>query len=391
MAIYSVAQITKYLKNLLLSDSIVSDLWVRGEVSNLTKSGAGHFYFTLKDSDSQMRCVMFRPAFGSENLHNGSAVSLHGNVSIYEVRGDIQLYVDMVQPEGVGDLYLEFERLKLSLEQDGLFLDANKKELPPFPKRIGIVTSPSGSVWHDIQNIIRRRYPIIELCIAPTTVQGDKAASEIVEAIRLFNNESLMDLLIIARGGGSIEELWPFNEEIVARAIYASSIPIISAIGHETDYTISDMVADRRAPTPSAAAEIAVPDINDLRDDIIWSEQKLNGAISTRVAQYRQSLGRIETSLSLNKPATSIRKQKIDELLSKNMSSLKSYTLITTERVRSLESMLLSLKPDAVLNRGYAIVENQSKSQIIQSVDNVDIGDTIDITIRDGTFSAKAL
>ncbi len=391
MAIYSVGQINKYLKSLLLSDSIVSDLWVRGEVSNLTKSGAGHFYFTLKDSDSQIRCVMFRPAFGSENLNNGSAVSIHGSVSIYEVRGDIQLYVDMVQPEGVGDLYLEFERLKLSLEQDGLFLETNKKDLPRFPKRIGVVTSPSGSVWHDIENIIRRRYPLIELCIAPTTVQGDKAAHEIVEAIHLFNSESRMDLLILARGGGSIEELWPFNEEIVARAIYTSTIPIISAVGHETDYTISDMVADLRAPTPSAAAEIAVPDINDLRDNIIWSVQKLRGKISNNVTHHRQNLGRVETYLSLNKPSTSIRKQKIDELLSRNMSILKSYTLLTMERVRSMESILLSLKPDSVLNRGYAIVENQSKLGIVRSVDNVDIGDTIDITISDGTFSAKAL
>ena len=391
MAIYSVAQITKYLKNLLASDSIVSDLWVRGEISNLTKSGAGHFYFTLKDLDSQIRCVMFRPAFGSDHLHNGSAVSLHGNISIYEVRGDVQLYVDMVQPEGVGDLYLEFERLKLTLEQDGLFLESNKKNLPQFPKRIGVVTSPSGSVWHDIQNIIRRRYPIVELCIAPTTVLGDKAAPEIVEAIRSFNNESVVDLLIIARGGGSIEELWPFNEEMVARAIYSSSIPVISAIGHETDYTISDMVADYRAPTPSAAAEIAVPDINDLRDDITFSIQRLTVESSNKFIQYRHALTNMESSLSTNRPTTSMRKQKIDELLARNISSLKSYTLITAEKLRSMESILLSLRPNAVLNRGYAIVENQSKAQIVRSVDNVNIGDTIDITVSDGSFSAKTL
>ena len=391
MAIYSVAQITKYLKNLLASDSIVSDLWVRGEISNLTKSGAGHFYFTLKDLDSQIRCVMFRPAFGSDHLHNGSAVSLHGNISIYEVRGDVQLYVDMVQPEGVGDLYLEFERLKLTLEQDGLFLESNKKNLPQFPKRIGVVTSPSGSVWHDIQNIIRRRYPIVELCIAPTTVQGDKAAPEIVEAIRSFNSESVVDLLIIARGGGSIEELWPFNEEMVARAIYSSSIPIISAIGHETDYTISDMVADYRAPTPSAAAEIAVPDINDLRDDITFSIQRLTVESSNKFIQYRHALSNMESSLSTNRPTTSMRKQKIDELLARNISSLKSYTLITAEKLRSMESILLSLRPNAVLSRGYAIVENQSKAQIVRSVDNVNIGDTIDITVSDGSFSAKTL
>ena len=389
MAIYSVTQITDYLKDLLAADQIISELWIRGEVSNLTKSGAGHFYFTLKDSQSQIRCVMFRPAFGSDNLQDGSEISAHGRISLYDVRGDLQFYVDLVQPEGVGTLHLELERLKTTLEKEGLFLGSRKRALPEFPNRIGVITSPAGSVWHDIQNIIRRRYPLVELCLAAATVQGDKASSDIVSAISLLNENTNVDLIIIARGGGSIEELWPFNEESVARAIYGSNIPIISAIGHETDYTISDLVADYRAPTPSAAAEVAVPDRLELEQTIISQTRRMLHEIWRSTNSYRQEVKYITSRLINNAPEIVVRKQRIDEILSKNLAKLKSEILLTSERIRSIELRLNSLKPNEVLKRGYAIVENTSRAQVVHSTAGVDTGDKVEITVTDGTFPAQ--
>jgi exodeoxyribonuclease VII large subunit len=389
VAIYSVTQITDYLKDLLASDQIISELWIRGEVSNLSKSGAGHFYFTLKDSQSQMRCVMFRPAFGSDNLQNGTEISAHGRISLYDVRGDLQFYVDLVQPEGLGSLHLELERLKTALASEGLFLESHKQDIPAFPNRIGVITSPSGSVWHDIQNIIRRRYPLVELCLAPATVQGDKASYDIVSAIAFLNKRSDVDLVIIARGGGSIEELWPFNEESVARAIYASRIPIISAIGHETDYTISDMVADHRAPTPSAAAEIAVPDRSDLQQNIVSKTRRMAYEIEKHTTSYKQELRYIDSRLISNAPEIVVRKQRIDEILNKNLAKLKSQILLTSERIKSIELRLNSLGPNAVLERGYAIVENTSSSKVIQSIAGAKQGDKIGITVSDGTFHAR--
>ena len=294
MPVYSVSQITRYLKESLEADSLLNDLWLRGEVSNLTRSAAGHYYFTLKDATSQVRCVMFRPAYGGEHLAEGAAVIAHGRVSIYEVRGDLQLIADLAQPEGVGELHLELERLKMKLEAEGLFQVSRKRPLPEFPKRIGVATSPTGAVWHDIQNVLRRRYPLVELAFAPTPVQGDTAAAGIVDAFDAFNAEDDLDLVILARGGGSLEDLWPFNEEAVARAIYASRAPVISAVGHETDYTIADMVADCRAPTPSAAAELAAPDMDELMERIESRQryifQWVSGDLSDRSRDLRSNL-----------------------------------------------------------------------------------------------------
>jgi len=332
---------------------------------------------------------MFRPAFGSDNLQNGTEISAHGRISLYDVRGDLQFYVDLVQPEGLGSLHLELERLKTALASEGLFLESHKQDIPAFPNRIGVITSPSGSVWHDIQNIIRRRYPLVELCLAPATVQGDKASYDIVSAIAFLNKRSDVDLVIIARGGGSIEELWPFNEESVARAIYASRIPIISAIGHETDYTISDMVADHRAPTPSAAAEIAVPDRSDLQQNIVSKTRRMAYEIEKHTTSYKQELRYIDSRLISNAPEIVVRKQRIDEILNKNLAKLKSQILLTSERIKSIELRLNSLGPNAVLERGYAIVENTSSSKVIQSIAGAKQGDKIGITVSDGTFHAR--
>src|SRR3990172_7585678 len=257
---YRVSWLARYLKELIESDLRLSNIWVDGEVSNLSRSSAGHLYFTLKDEEAQLRCVMFRRAHGGAPVENGAQVLAHGNVSFYEARGDLQLIVDFVQAAGVGVWQAQFERLKEQLEAEGLFDPARKRSLPEFPQRIGVVTSPVGAALHDICNVVGRRWPLAEIVLAPTPVQGPDAVPGIIGGIEQLNRRGDIDVIIAGRGGSSIEELWAFNEELVARAIFASVVPVVSAVGHETDVTIADFVADRRAPTPSAAAELVVPD-----------------------------------------------------------------------------------------------------------------------------------
>ncbi|MEE8442177.1 MAG: exodeoxyribonuclease VII large subunit, partial [Dehalococcoidia bacterium] len=246
MSVYTVTQVTTYLKDSLDRDAFLADLWVSGEISNLSRSSAGNLYFTVKDAESQMRCVMFRSGRGGDMLTDGAAAIVHGRVSLYPVRGEVQIYVDLVQPEGTGALHLEFERLKARLEEEGLFDPTRKRPLPAFPKKVGVATSPTGAVFHDICNVIERRFPLAEVVLSPTLVQGELAAPNIIAALQALNELGDIDVIIVARGGGSIEELWPFNEENVARAIYGSHVPVISGVGHETDTTISDLVADLR-------------------------------------------------------------------------------------------------------------------------------------------------
>ena len=391
MPVYSVSQITRYLKDSLEADFFLNDLWMRGEVSNLTRSAAGHFYFTLKDSASQVRCVMFRPAHGGEHLAEGGAVIAHGRVSLYEVRGDLQLIADLAQPEGVGELHLELERLKVKLEAEGLFQVSRKRPLPVFPKRIGVATSPTGAVWHDIQNIIRRRYPLVELAFAPTPVQGDAAAGGIVDAFDALNAEDDIDLVILARGGGSLEDLWPFNEETVARAIYASRAPVISAVGHETDFTIADMVADCRAPTPSAAAELSAPDQDELFERAESRQrsafQWVSGDLSDRSRDVDQTTWRLQRYA----PDIPSWRQRVDDLSQANARALDSYLILRGERIGALEMRLASLNPTGVLARGYAVVQRQDTLEPVTSVEQVSPGDDLDITVAGGSFPGRVL
>ena len=391
MPVYSVSQITRYLKDSLEADFFLNDLWMRGEVSNLTRSAAGHFYFTLKDSASQVRCVMFRPAHGGEHLAEGGAVIAHGRVSLYEVRGDLQLIADLAQPEGVGELHLELERLKVKLEAEGLFQVSRKRPLPVFPKRIGVATSPTGAVWHDIQNILRRRYPLVELAFAPTPVQGDAAAGGIVDAFDALNAEDDIDLVILARGGGSLEDLWPFNEETVARAIYASRSPVISAVGHETDFTIADMVADCRAPTPSAAAELSAPDQDELFERVESRQrsafQWVSGDLSDRSRDVDQTAWRLQRYA----PDIPSWRQRVDDLSQANARALDSYLTLRGERIGALEMRLASLNPSSVLARGYAVVQRQDTLEPVTSVEQVSPGDDLDITVAGGSFPGRVL
>ncbi|MDE2860729.1 MAG: exodeoxyribonuclease VII large subunit [Chloroflexota bacterium] len=391
MPVYSVGQVTRYLKESLDADAVLSDLWVRGEVSNLFNSAAGHYYFTLKDAAGQIRCVMFRPATGGENLSNGGAVITHGRVSLYEVRGDLQLYVDMVQPEGVGERHLELERLKARLEAEGLFHPSRKRPLPEYPRRIAVVTSPFGSVWHDIQNVIGRRYPLAELALAPAPVQGEGAAAAIAEALEAVDRETDVDVVIVARGGGSLEELWPFNEEVVARAIYASRAPVVSAVGHETDYTVADLVADARAPTPSAAAEMVAPDRSELlvrvRTQANELSQRMGDAMESHVRELDQSVWRLNRSA----PDVTTWRQRLDDLSTASGRSLQTYLAVRGERVKGLEFRLETLSPANVLSRGYAVVQRQDSGETVTSVAQITAGDEVQIKVSDGEFAARTL
>ena len=273
--IYSVSQIIEKLKKHIAQDDFI-DIWVKGEVSNFVRPLSGHSYFTLKDDKTSIRCVMFKNSLGADYLADGVLILTHGKFSIYQTRGDLQLVADIIQPEGEGTLRAEFEKLKLKLSNEGFFEVSRKRALPSLPSKIAVVTSPSGAVWKDIQNVISRRFPLVELILLPTIVQGHLAAQSIIENLEYIRKaQNNIDLVILARGGGSLEDLWPFNDESVAHSIFSSPVPVVSAIGHETDITISDLVADVRAPTPSAAAEIVVPNILDLNDYISIITEKL--------------------------------------------------------------------------------------------------------------------
>ena len=389
MAVYSVSQVTSHLKALMEQDDILRDIWVSGEIGNLSRSGVGHAYFTLKDSVNSLRCVMFRGARSSQKLDNGTAVIAHGRISLYEVRGDLQLIVDLVQPEGVGELQLRLEHLKLKLENEGLFEPSRKRGLPEFPRRMGVVTSPTGAVWSDIQTVIYRRYPLVELLLAPTPVQGNDAAPGIVEAFQELNQVTDLDVTILARGGGSIEDLWAFNEEVVARAIYASHAPVISAIGHETDFTIADLVADCRAPTPSAAAEMAVPDRAELSTRVLISEHSLMASISGHLSIGSASLDQMHRRLDRSCPDLDTLRMRIDDSLRAAQTHLRHGLEVKSERVDGLIRRLESLNPKNTLRRGYAIVQKHEDGAVVVDADQVIMGDRVDVTVNRGTFEAE--
>ncbi|MFQ5925378.1 MAG: exodeoxyribonuclease VII large subunit [Dehalococcoidia bacterium] len=389
MKIYSVAEVTGYLRELLETDSLLADLWISGEVSNLSESAAGHLYFTLKDEASQLRCVLFRRGRLALPLENGVAVAAHGRISIYEVAGALQFYVDLVQPEGIGILHLEFERLKAKLEEEGLFDVARKRGLPPFPSRIGVVTSPTGAVFFDIANIISRRYPLVELVLSPTPVQGDGATEGIVHAFEALNETEGIDLVILARGGGSLEELWAFNEERVAHAIFSSKAPVISGVGHDTDSTIADFVADLRAPTPSAAAELAVPHGSELESRILSCRRSLVAALWGEISQRRSEVAYTGGQLKSLSPDVGRYRQRIEELTKLASMHLGNFLAIDREKLRSQQMQLSTLSPTATLSRGYAQVQHSASREVISRIAQLQRGDIIDVWVSDGQFKGR--
>jgi exodeoxyribonuclease VII large subunit len=388
VAVHSVSQVTAYLKESLESDPLLADLTVEAEVSNLRVSGAGHSYFTLKDDQSVLNCVMFRGRPGAELLANGDAVLAHGHITFYEPRGSTEYMVDMAMAAGVGELALELERLTVRLEAEGLFEQSRKRALPQFPQVIGVVTSMAGAVFHDIENVVRRRYPLAELLIAPSLVQGDSAAPDIVNAIGQLNHDGRADVIIVARGGGSLEELWPFNEEVVARAIYASRIPVVSAVGHETDFTIADRVADRRAPTPSAAAELVVPDQDELKRQLRGLEDYLYRHAANGVAARTRDLADLSRRLERNLPDTSSLRRRVDDLARTSGVALINRLKVARLSVENRAERIRALDPTATLRRGYSVVQQKETGKVVTSPEQVSDGESLSITAADGDIPA---
>lgn len=365
MQTFSVQEITHYIHELFDADSILGDIRVRGEVSNLTKAASGHWYFSIKDAKAQLRCVMFRSAARLVRLDvkAGDEIVAHGRVSVYDARGEYQLYADAIEAVGgLGDLHRQFEALKAKLDAEGLFDAARKRQIPAFPRRIGIVTSPTAAAYQDMLNVFRRRFPIVELILSPTLVQGADAPEQIVAALQRLNRIDDLDVIIVARGGGSIEDLWCFNDEAVARAIAASRVPIISGIGHEIDFTIADFVADLRAPTPSSAAEVATLNQDDLLLDLDRVDSTMKGTLGGILQDKQGELLQAQRRLRFASPLRPL--SQIREKLAMLDRRLKDRAFSRLDRLKDrleAESKLLeAANPQQILARGYALVSDEA-------------------------------
>lgn len=390
MAVYTVSQVSYHIKESLESDPLLMDLWVVGEVSGLRNSSAGHTYFSLKDRESLLRCVMFRGMQGAELLSEGASVSAHGKITFYTRGGTTDFMVDLAMPEGVGELALELERLKQKLAAEGLFENSRKRPLPRFPKRVGVVTSPTGAVFHDIQNVLQRRYPLAELVLSPTIVQGQGSAPRIAAALELLDRDGGCDVIIVGRGGGSLEDLWPFNEEVVARAIYACKTPVVSAVGHETDETIADYVADVRAPTPSAAAELVVPDGYVLRQNLAMVAATLHRLLNGLTSQRRSDLAALARHMETGLPDTQTLRRRVDDIGQLVQRASERLVQDGKIQVEGFSLRLRALDPAATLDRGFSIVELSDSGQVVTSAKQVSVGDALAITVADGSLSAIA-
>ena len=390
MAVYTVSQVSSHIKESLESDPLLMDLWVVGEVSGLRNSSAGHTYFSLKDRESLLRSVMFRGMQGAELLSEGDSVSAHGKITFYTRGGTTDFMVDLAMPEGVGELALELERLKQKLAAEGLFENSRKRPLPRFPKRVGVVTSPTGAVFHDIQNVLQRRYPLAELVLSPTIVQGQEAAPRIAAALELLDRDGGCDVIIVGRGGGSLEDLWPFNEEVVARAIYACKTPVVSAVGHETDETIADYVADVRAPTPSAAAELVVPDGYVLRQNLAMVAATLHRLLNGLTSQRRSDLVALARRMETGLPDTQTLRRRVDDIGQLVQRASERLVQDGKIQVEGFSLRLRALDPAATLDRGFSIVELSDSGQVVTSAMQVSVGDALAITVADGSLAAIA-
>ena len=384
---YTVSAVAEYLKASLESDPRLADLMVVGEVSGYRNPSSGHHYFALRDEQSVLRCVMFRGGRGGQFLSDGSQVICHGRISIYTARGDLQYYVDQVEPDGVGALQKAFEEMRKRLESEGLFESGRKRQLPAMPARIAVITSPTGAVIQDILNVLTRRYPLAEVILIPTAVQGEKAAPEIVRAFQALNALDDIDVAIVARGGGSLEDLWSFNEETVARAIFASNVPVISAIGHETDTTIADLVADVCAPTPSAAAEIVAPATADLAGEVAGYAARIDEIVRRRVADSRSHFELAVDRMNLRVPDTALPRQRIDDLLLR--ARLAGQRLVESSKLRlaAVEASLSALGPKKILGRGYTITR-LADGKAATSALQFETGDRMAVTFADGSVDA---
>lgn len=398
MQVYSVGEIGEYLRDLLVEDDLLGDVWVTGEVTNFSRSTSGHFYFSLRDDVGQIRSVMWRShaVRCGASPQAGDAVVAHGKFDFYPPQGTIQLVVDLLYPAGVGEGQLRFEALRLKLEQEGLFAEERKRPLPAFPRRIGLVTSETGAVYHDVVTVLTRRYPLCQIVFCHSAVQGDRAPTELVRSLQRLTDwrdrdGSSVDLVIVARGGGSPEELSCFNDERLARAIFAAPWPVVSAVGHETDYTICDFVADHRAPTPSAAAEMVSPDLAAFRLDLDELIERGRACIEQTLATADTDLRRTRDRLMAHSPLTRIardRQATLDQMARARL-AMEGRLRTLHEQLAGRRLQLAALSPRATLGRGYAVVIG-AQGEVARSVADVTVGEHLAIELADGTIDAAA-
>ena len=390
---FSVRDITRHIYDLLKGDKKLNPVWVQGEVSNLTKAASGHWYFTMKDAAAQLRCVMFRREAQRVRLSvkAGDEIVVRGRIGVYEARGEYQLYADKIEAVGgLGDLYRQFEALKAKLDAEGLFDTARKAPIPNFPRQIGIVTSPTAAAWQDMQNVLRRRFPLARLVLSPTPVQGKDAARQIVTALQALNRRSDIDVIIIARGGGSMEDLWCFNDEGAARAVAASRIPVISGIGHEIDFTIVDFAADLRAPTPSSAAELATPNQEDLWMDLDRRANRLDALFGSRLTDRRQALLQAQRGLAYATPMKAVQsaQQQLAQCKGRLRRAISHDLERLGERLGASVNALDAASPASILARGYAAVRDED-GNLIRSASQVSARQRLTVQLHEDQIKVR--
>jgi len=387
----TVTELTTYIKQLVDSDMLLSNVWVTGEISNYKFHTSGHMYFSLKDQGAVIKCVMFRTQNSRLKFRpeEGMRVLVRGYVSVYPLGGAYQLYVDSMQPDGTGALYMAFEQLKKKLEAQGLFDASRKKKIPMLPRAIGVITSPTGAVIRDIIHVLNRRYPNTRVIIYGAAVQGTEAAMQLADGIRYFNKARNVDVIILARGGGSLEDLWPCSGESLAIAVSKSEIPIISAVGHETDYSITDFVADLRAPTPSAAAELVMPEKKALQEVLATNEKRLLNCLLFALKKERDRLSRLQNARCLKKPMELInqKRQSLDAVEKNLITNGKTQVEKYRTSLKTTIAKLNALSPLTVLSRGYGVIQDET-GRLIRSVKGLEPGDKLVITVSDGKFSS---
>ena len=397
MQIFAVGELVSYLKELFEVNDALQDCWVAGEIGNCSQSPSGHYYFTLKEPNAQIKCVLFRSHAGWQTVRpaNGLAVLVHGRVTMYEASGSVQIMVDLVELQGQGAAALEFERLKERLDAEGLFAVERKRPLPAHPRRIGIVTSPGAAAFQDILKVLGRRYPLAQVVLSATLVQGDQAPAQIVAALQrltALRDERAVDVIILARGGGAPEELAAFNDERVARAVYASLVPVVTGVGHETDTTIVDYVADLRAPTPSAAAELVAPDIRELIDNVEALRQELWDLMNGCLEQAAGDLAEQRAVLARHSPRAQVeqQRQRLDSLAEAARLHLSHRLALQRAGLTTQQARLQALAPTAILTRGYVIARNRRTGHVAASIADIAGGDILDLQFRDGTVPVRA-
>lgn len=394
MTVLTVGEVTKYIKQTFVSDPILNNVYVKGEVSNYIKHTSGHMYFTLKDKTSKLKCVMFsnRNRLINFSISNGMKVIVGGYISVYERDGIYQLYAEEIQPDGIGSLYLAFEELKQKLEKEGLFKPEHKKKIPALPRNIGLVTSTTGAAVRDFLTVVKRRFPGVNIYLVPVLVQGVQASEQISNAIDTLNRYSNIDLIVLTRGGGSIEELWAFNEERVARSIFSSKIPIVSAVGHERDFTIADFVADLRAPTPSAAGELVVPVKRELEVKINTLLRQLNFQIGRKIISNKEKLSYLKKRL-YSRPEDFIyqKQQEIDNITKDLFRNLKSLLERKSSLFMRLVEKMEALSPLKVLSRGYSITRKYNDKTIIKDIKALKKGEILETLLYKGQILSQII